>query len=200
MIAYDRDSEFSLIALSKLEEAGVPVLTSLVKYHQQLARVIGFEYAQDREREDDEKIQDLLCPNEEVELVISLWKEKIVRVRGLYQPHNFGTTSRNVSANWPEGSYRPPTWRSLYDVLRELSLEELIQQIEETLQNSGEHQTIYCIRFSMTVVFTSMCPLRIHTLPITNKSSCSSVEDPLAFDHCLSSRVAYIIMVYSGPR
>ena len=141
MIANDHDSEFSLIALSKLEEAGVPVLTSLVKYHQQLARVIGFEYYQLRQRVDDvldEKIQDLLCPNEEVEFVISLWKEKIVRVRGLCKH----TASRYISANWLEGSHRPLTWRSLYDVLRELNLEELIQQIEDTLQNSGEHQTI----------------------------------------------------------
>lgn len=141
MTPYDPDSEFSLTALSKLNEAGVPVLASLAKYHKQLAKLIGFQYEQYRHGFYgvlEAKIQDLLTAEEEVELVFTLWKEFCVKVRGLNYRDEVGTYSRYIGKEWLDGCDHPPTWRSLYDVLRELNMKELIWQIEETLQNSGK--------------------------------------------------------------
>ena len=87
---YDRDSRFSMGALSRLEAAGIPVLTSL------------------------EKVDE----------------EKLSAVIGVH-PSDF-----DVLEEWASGEItgtRPPIWRTLYEVLRELDLEELIQEIEEYL-------------------------------------------------------------------
>ena len=45
-----------------------------------------------------------------------------------------------------DNSPLPPTWRSLYQVLRELGLEELSQQIEEFLcSKSGMNYGFFCM-------------------------------------------------------
>ena len=88
---YDPDSQFSKGALSKLEAAGIPVLTSLENVGKELAAAIGSHYTSD-------------C-----NVLLEEW------------------ASEEIS------STRPPTWRSLYEVMRELDLEELSQEIEEYL-------------------------------------------------------------------
>ena len=88
MSAYNPDSQFSKGALSRLEAAGIPVLTSLEKVDEKLAAAIGVQ-----------------------------------------------NTSK-VLKKWASGEFlstRPPTWRTLYEVMRELDLEELSQEIEEYL-------------------------------------------------------------------
>lgn len=84
---YDPDSQFSRSALSRLEAARIPVLSSLAKIDgEQLEKTIG--------------------------LSIGDYDDTLDR--------------------WIE-SCNPPTWKSLYDVLKELDLEELSEQIEEYL-------------------------------------------------------------------
>ena len=88
MSAYNPDSQFSKGALSRLEAAGIPVLTSLEKVDEKLAAAIGAQ-----------------------------------------------NTSK-VLKKWASGEFlstRPPIWRTLYEVMRELDLEELSQEIEEYL-------------------------------------------------------------------
>ena len=84
--AYDPDSQFSVGALSRLEAAGIPVLTELEK--------VG-DWSLSADTTSHKAFDDM-------------WFSK-----------KLGT--------------RPPTWRSLYEVLRELDLEELSQEIEEYL-------------------------------------------------------------------
>ena len=85
MSAYDSDIQFSNGALSRLEEAGIPVLE---KVDEKLAAAIGVR---------------------NTSKVLEKWASE-----------EFLST-------------RPPTWRSLYEVMRELDLEELSQEIEEYL-------------------------------------------------------------------
>lgn len=97
--AYSPDIEFTTRAFSKLEAAGIPVVTTLEKVYGQLketAMVLpGFF------------IPWYLTPEESFETVIEQW------IAGK--------------------SILPPTWRSLYNVLRKLNLGELSDQIEEYL-------------------------------------------------------------------
>ena len=85
MSAYDSDIQFSNGALSRLEEAGIPVLE---KVDEKLAAAIGVR---------------------NTSKVLEKWASE-----------EFLST-------------HPPTWRSLYEVMRELDLEELSQEIEEYL-------------------------------------------------------------------
>ena len=89
MSPYDPESHFSRSALSRLEAAGIPVVTSLAKVPEKLAETIG-----------------------------------VLR----------NSATDNIVQQWISGkSSRPPTWRSLYDVLMELDLEEIGQEIKEYL-------------------------------------------------------------------
>ena len=102
MSPYDPDSQFSKSALSRLEAAGIPVLTSLKGMGvKKIADSIGVD-----------------CP--------SYWC--------------------NILDEWASGKIsgnRPPTWRSLYGVMREHDLKKLSQEIEEYL--SCEWVNIYII-------------------------------------------------------
>ena len=92
MSVYDPDSRFSKGALSRLEAAGIPVLTSLKKV--------------------DKK-----------------------NLAAAFRVQNTG----DVLENWASAGNilstrdRCPTWRTLYEVLSELDLEELSQEIEDYL-------------------------------------------------------------------
>lgn len=86
-------------ALYKLEEAGIPVVTSLARNLPQFIKVSGV-------------ILDEGCPEETAEGV-----EEVIQLLalGLTEPP------------------RPLVWRVLYEMLRELGLEDINQQIEDYL-------------------------------------------------------------------
>ena len=92
---YDPDSQFSEDALSRLEAAGIPVLTSVWEEDKELQVAMATDIGH--------QLEDPSC-----ELLEMIVYRKLSRTR-------------------------PPTWRSLHEVLRKLDLEELSQEIEEYL-------------------------------------------------------------------
>ena len=104
-------------ALSRLEGVEIQVVTSLAKVHTELVKAAGINLSWIDLRQG----QLLSDPVKSVEIVISQWKS-------------------------PGKSRLPPTWMSLFDVLKKLELNELRVQIEDYL--SGEwrfHTKVYCV-------------------------------------------------------
>ena len=104
MSPYDPDSRFSMSALCRLENKGIPVLTALETLHRELVETAMVNFTEAAQNE-YRKTQN---PSDSVEIVIRQW-------------------------TLGDSPGLTPTWRSLHQVLRQLGLEELSQQIEEFL-------------------------------------------------------------------
>ena len=102
---YDPDSQFSMSALCRLENKGIPVLKSLEPLHKELAVVAKVALSGGANSEYMHS-----DPRNATEIIIRQW-------------------------TLGEKPILPPTWRSLYQVLRELGLEDLSQEIEEFLSS-----------------------------------------------------------------
>ena len=101
MSPYDPDGYFSVGALCRLEEAEIPLMTSLTRVYHKLVSVVL----------DKSSKQQLYLPTPLEHTKLAMYK-------------------------WVSGeSTYPPTWQSLYDVLRKLNLEELSEQIVEYLNS-----------------------------------------------------------------
>ena len=102
---YDPDSQFSMSALCRLENKGIQVLKSLEPLHKELAVVAKVTLSGGANSEYMRS-----DPRNATEIVIRQW-------------------------TLGDKPTLPPTWRSLYEVLRELGLEDLSQEIEEFLSS-----------------------------------------------------------------
>ena len=107
MSPYEPDSWFSMSALCRLEDKGIQVLASLEALHKELAEAAKITFTARAS-----SVYNGLHSRDAVEIVIRQW-----------------TLGGDPTL--------PPTWRSLYQVLRELGLEELSQQIEEFLSSES---------------------------------------------------------------
>ena len=105
------DNQFSISALHKLEAAGIPVLSSLAPLYKELASALEIPQAEIEKQRLPQWMYryKILTEQQLIDLdaVIELW----------------------LSGKGP----LLPTWRSLYEILRQLSLKELSQQIAEHL-------------------------------------------------------------------
>ena len=123
------DDQFSISALHKLEAAGIPVLSSLAPLYKELASALKIPQAEiDKKKwmpflfslsgyRYHEKIQNTEMI--ELDIVIELWLS--------------------------DKSPLLPTWRSLYETLRQLGLKELSQQIAEYLIGKCMSDAIQCL-------------------------------------------------------
>ena len=100
---YDPDSKVTYTSITRLEAAGLKVVTSLQSICYEFARALDI----------DTFILENVEPSLKFDVVLCFW---------LCSSH---------------GSH-PPTWRSLYSVLRELNLEDLAEGIEDYLQVCGK--------------------------------------------------------------
>ena len=108
MSPYDPDSQFTTSALSRLEAAGIPVITSLQNVDGKMANAIGAAHLSS------------------LDAMLEWW------VSGGTSPV-------------------PPTWRSLYGVLRELDLEELAQEIQDYLGCESSREPL--VTFDRVLLF-----------------------------------------------
>ena len=69
MSLYDPDSQFSMSALSRLEDKGIQILTTLETFHKQLAEVAGVTFTRRVSREYNSKLRS----RDSVEIVIRQW-------------------------------------------------------------------------------------------------------------------------------
>ena len=101
MSPYDPDRQFNMSSLYRLEAANIPVVTVLKQTHTQLVAAAGIILTNHLK----EKLADEDNKDEYLDIVIDQWQSG--------------------------RSQLPPTWRSLYEVLRKINLDYLSQQIEE---------------------------------------------------------------------
>ena len=106
MTPFDPDGSFAMHSLSRLEAAGINIVTLLSRNILQLASCVGVTLDQNDERNLMELSRNRNS-SKGLKEVIDLWKSGI--------------------------SNRPVTWRSLLDTLLELNLVETSLQIEEYL-------------------------------------------------------------------
>ena len=102
MTSFNPKNQFSMSALSMLEEEGIQVITSLAKVHTELIKAAGITL------DKTVHLQLLSDPVKAVKFVISQWES-------------------------PGKSRHPPTWTSLFNVLKKLELNKLSVQIEDYL-------------------------------------------------------------------
>ncbi len=124
VLPYDPTGEFSEAALQRLNAAGFDIFTPLLEKHDEFIKAIGISdmYLLDSLKYDFERgALDTFMSN-----AIHCW------------------VSRRDEA------CRPPTWRSLLDLLKELGLGELSQQIGDYLSNNGMIKGYNCS--ALTVV------------------------------------------------
>ena len=104
---YNVDDQFNNSALHKLEAAGIPVLSSLAPLHKELASALEID--------------------------------KILRRAPIFNLTRTSPTQQQINLDlvldlWRSGkSFLIPSWRSLYETLRQLGLKELSQQIAKYL-------------------------------------------------------------------
>ena len=100
---YSVDDHFSISALYKLEAAGIPVLSSLAPLYKELASALEIPEAEMEKQTSPPRHMTWQL----LDIVMELW----------------------VSGKSP----LLPTWRSLYEILRQLGLKVLSKQIAEYL-------------------------------------------------------------------
>ena len=100
-------------ALSRLEGVGIHVVTSLAKVRTELIRAAGFTLDEAVWRQ---LVSNPANPAKAVEFVIRQWES-------------------------PGKSRHPPTWTSLFDVLKEFKLKGLSVQIEDYLTGEWRFHT-----------------------------------------------------------
>lgn len=106
-MSYDEDSQFSLSALCKLEAAGVPVMSSLAHFPREMASKAGISETLTRDSH--------ACG-------YPMWDETAAMLQGYLN---------SALRLWLSGkSTMPPTWRSLYEVMRRMNFVELSQQAQ----------------------------------------------------------------------
>lgn len=129
---YDPDSEFSTSTLWKLQNAGFNFVPSLLKRY--------------KFKDDKKKMPDIDFGVMHISSFIMV-------------PKKIEDPLSNLVENWLEVIGRPATWRSLLEILQELSLGEMSQQIENFLLCRGMFLThiivlrddaLYCCRYAIS--------------------------------------------------
>ena len=101
-------------SLSRLEEAGIPVVTSLTSHQTQLTAAAGI----------------IMC--EEAQDEVMYYQEQLSQEKLSIVDYNYRLLDI-VLGQWYQKSKLPPTWTSLHHILKQLKLDNLCQQIEDFL-------------------------------------------------------------------
>ena len=105
---YYPESQFSMSSLSRLEDAGIGVVTSLAKVHNEVMSAAGITL------DVESQVRMYMIGSKDIdflEIIISRWESGCSRY--------------------------PPTWKPLHDILNKLNLKHLSQQIEAHFGENG---------------------------------------------------------------
>ena len=125
--SFDPDSRFISNVLSRLEAVmGIQIVSALANIHSQLITSLGVQR-----------------PDYNPDLDIYPHKY-VTDVKELICPADYYV--KEVISQWSAGcSHRPPTWRHLLEVLRDIGLVELSQQIDIFFKSTANAYKYYCI-------------------------------------------------------